>query len=72
MKPKRFLLTGGAVVRVYEKGAEVVRMYKTLLGSQGKGMNLYFQRHDRQADTCENFYVAMRDTNGVDFAYFLL
>ncbi|KEH21084.1 peptidase M1 family aminopeptidase N [Medicago truncatula] len=55
-------------------GAEVVRMYKTLLGSQGfrKGMDLYFKRHDGQAVTCEDFYAAMRDANDADFANFLL
>ncbi|KAG6781087.1 hypothetical protein POTOM_013970 [Populus tomentosa] len=58
---------------VYEKGAEVVRMYKTLLGSQGfrKGMDLYFKRHDGQAVTCEDFFAAMRDANDADFANFL-
>lgn len=61
-------------VTVYEKGAEVVRMYKTLLGSQGfrKGMDLYFKRHDGQAVTCEDFFAAMRDANDADFANFLL
>ncbi|XP_010533647.1 PREDICTED: puromycin-sensitive aminopeptidase isoform X3 [Tarenaya hassleriana] len=61
-------------VTVYEKGAEVVRMYKTLLGSQGfrKGMDLYFERHDGQAVTCEDFFAAMRDANNADFANFLL
>ncbi|KAG6606084.1 Puromycin-sensitive aminopeptidase, partial [Cucurbita argyrosperma subsp. sororia] len=61
-------------VTVYEKGAEVVRMYKTLLGSQGfrKGMDLYFKRHDGQAVTCEDFYAAMRDANNANFANFLL
>lgn len=61
-------------VTVYEKGAEVVRMYKTLLGSQGfrKGMDLYFKRHDGQAVTCEDFFAALRDANGADFANFLL
>ncbi|KAL7594709.1 hypothetical protein Lser_V15G30365 [Lactuca serriola] len=59
---------------VYEKGVEVVRMYKTLLGSEGfrKGTNLYFERHDGQAVTCEDFFLAMRDANNVDFANFLL
>ncbi|KAL8263843.1 hypothetical protein R6Q59_021973 [Mikania micrantha] len=59
---------------VYQKGAEVVRMYKTLLGSQGfrKGMDLYFQRHDGQAVTCEDFFAAMRDANHADFTNFLL
>ncbi|XP_016755759.1 puromycin-sensitive aminopeptidase isoform X3 [Gossypium hirsutum] len=61
-------------VTVYEKGAEVVRMYKTLLGTQGfrKGMDLYFKRHDGQAVTCEDFFAAMKDANGADFANFLL
>ncbi|XP_031275600.1 puromycin-sensitive aminopeptidase isoform X1 [Pistacia vera] len=61
-------------VTVYEKGAEVVRMYKTLLGSKGfrKGMDLYFKRHDGQAVTCEDFFAAMRDANDADFANFLL
>ncbi|KAJ4954357.1 hypothetical protein NE237_011140 [Protea cynaroides] len=61
-------------VTVYEKGAEVVRMYKTLLGSEGfrKGMDLYFRRHDGQAVTCEDFFAAMRDANGADLSNFLL
>ncbi|MBA0554675.1 hypothetical protein Golob_013768 [Gossypium lobatum] len=58
----------------YIKGAEVVRMYKTLLGTQGfrKGMDLCFKRHDGQAVTCEDFFSAMRDTTDADFANFLL
>lgn len=42
-------------VTVYEKGAEVVRLYSTLLGKAGfrKGMDLYFKRHDGQAVTCK-------------------
>ncbi|XP_077223914.1 peptidase M1 family protein [Tasmannia lanceolata] len=61
-------------VTVYEKGAEVVRMYQTLLGKSGfrQGMDLYFKRHDGQAVTCEDFFAAMRDANGADFANFLL
>lgn len=61
-------------VTVYEKGAEVVRMYKTLLGSSGfrKGMDLYFERHDGHAVTCEDFFAAMRDANDADFSNFLL
>ncbi|RZC52839.1 hypothetical protein C5167_021270 [Papaver somniferum] len=59
---------------VYRKGAQVVRMYKTLLGSQGfrRGMDLYFKRHDGQAVTCEDFHAAMRDANDADLANFLL
>jgi aminopeptidase N len=57
---------------VYEKGAEVVRMYATILGKEGfrKGMDLYFQRHDGQAVTCDDFRAAMADANGADFAGF--
>jgi aminopeptidase N len=57
---------------VYEKGAEVVRMYRTLLGPLGfrRGMDLYFRRHDGQAVTCDDFRAAMADANGVDFSQF--
>lgn len=53
---------------VYEKGAEVVRLYQTLLGREGfrKGMDLYFKRHDGQAVTVESFRNAMADANEVD------
>jgi aminopeptidase N len=57
---------------VYEKGAEVVRMYQTLVGRDGfrKGMDLYFERHDGQAVTCDDFRFAMADANGRDFTQF--
>jgi aminopeptidase N len=50
---------------VYEKGAEVVRMMHTLVGRDGfaKGMALYFQRHDGQAVTCDDFAQAIADAN---------
>ena len=59
-------------VTVYEKGAEVVRMYQTLLGREGfrKGMDLYFARHDGQAVTCDDFRAAMADANGRDLSQF--
>ena len=59
-------------VTVYEKGSEVVRMYQTLLGKDGfrKGMDLYFQRHDGQAVTCDDFLAAMADANGKDLSQF--
>ncbi|HJW55814.1 MAG TPA: aminopeptidase N [Burkholderiaceae bacterium] len=59
-------------VTVYEKGAEVVRMYQTLLGRDGfrKGMDLYFQRHDGHAVECDDFRAAMSDANGYDLAQF--
>jgi aminopeptidase N len=59
-------------VTVYEKGAEVVRMYQTLFGREGfrRGMDLYFQRHDGQAVTCDDFRQAMADANGRDLTQF--
>lgn len=57
---------------VYLKGAEVVRMYEALLGVDGfrKGMDLYFERHDGQAVTCDDFRAAMADANGIDLDQF--
>jgi aminopeptidase N len=57
---------------VYEKGAEVVRMIHTLVGSGGfrRGMDLYFRRHDGQAVTTDDFVAAMADANGADLAQF--
>ncbi len=57
---------------VYEKGAEVVRMLHTLLGAEGfrKGSDLYFQRHDGQAVTCDDFVNAMEAANSVDLTQF--
>lgn len=57
---------------IYEKGAEVIRMQHTLLGAEGfrKGMDLYFDRHDGQAVTIDDFVAAMEDANGVDFTQF--
>ena len=50
---------------VYEKGAEVVRMMHTLVGREGfaQGLKLYFQRHDGQAVTCDDFAQAIADAN---------
>ena len=50
---------------VYEKGAEVVRMMHTLVGREGfaRGMTLYFERHDGQAVTCDDFAQAIADAN---------
>ena len=57
---------------VYEKGAEVVRMYATIIGKASfrKGMDLYFQRHDGQAVTCDDFRAAMAEAGGVDLGQF--
>ncbi len=57
---------------IYEKGAEVVRMYQTLLGRDAfrKGMDLYFARHDGQAVTCDDFRAAMADAGQRDLSQF--
>jgi aminopeptidase N len=57
---------------VYSKGAEVVRMIHTFLGRDGfrRGVDLYFQRHDGQAVTTDDFVLAMQDSSGFDFAQF--
>ncbi|MCO5786099.1 aminopeptidase N [Pseudomonas sp. G11-1] len=57
---------------IYEKGAEVVRMLHTLLGAEGfrKGTDLYFERHDGQAVTCDDFITALEDANEADFTQF--
>ncbi|MYH14508.1 MAG: aminopeptidase N [Gammaproteobacteria bacterium] len=57
---------------VYEKGAEVVGMAQRLVGREGfrKGCDLYFDRHDGQAVTTEDFVAAMEDANGVDLGQF--
>ena len=57
---------------IYEKGAEVVRMLHTLLGETGfrKGCDLYFERHDGQAVTTEDFVSALEDANGANFTQF--
>jgi len=59
-------------VTVYNKGAEVIRMMQTLLGPDGfrRGMDLYFQRHDGQAVTCDDFVAALADANGADLRQF--
>jgi aminopeptidase N len=55
---------------VYEKGAEIIRMIHTLLGEENfqKGMQLYFERHDGSAATCDDFVQAMEDASNVDLS----
>ncbi|MBD1581400.1 aminopeptidase N [Pseudoalteromonas sp. S16_S37] len=61
-------------VTVYNKGAEVIRMMHTLLGEENfqKGMQLYFERHDGCAVTCDDFVAAMQDASNVDLRQFRL
>jgi aminopeptidase N len=57
---------------VYEKGAEVVRMLQTLLGPERfrAGTDLYFERHDGQAVTCDDFVQALTDASGTELKLF--
>ncbi|HYG47874.1 MAG TPA: aminopeptidase N [Allosphingosinicella sp.] len=59
---------------VYNKGAELIRMLHTLLGPERfrAGCDLYFERHDGQAVTCEDFVQAMEEASGEDLAQFRL
>lgn len=59
---------------VYEKGAEVIRMMRTLMGpaTYRKGTNLYFERHDGQAVTCDDFAQCMANASGLDLTQFKL
>ncbi|MFK8028413.1 MAG: aminopeptidase N [Gammaproteobacteria bacterium] len=58
---------------VYEKGSEVVRMYQTLFGKEGfkKGMQRYFEKHDGQAVTTDDFAAAMAEANDFELDNFL-
>src|SRR3954447_8532852 len=69
VRPQSFMeIRNFYTMTVYEKGAEVVRMQHTLLGEEKfqAGMRLYFQRHDGQAVTCDDFVQAMQDAAGKD------
>jgi len=73
VRPNSFIeISNFYTLTVYEKGAEVVGMLHTLLGAEGfrKGSDLYFERHDGQAVTCDDFVKAMEDANGVDLTQF--
>jgi len=73
VRPDSFIeINNFYTVTVYEKGAEVVRMYQSLLGRDGfaRGMELYFQRHDGAAVTVEEFLAAMADANHIDLSQF--
>jgi aminopeptidase N len=73
-RPESFIdITNFYTVTVYEKGAELCRMMRTLLGPQGfrKGTDLYFERHDGQAVTVEDFVKALADGSGKDLTQFM-
>ena len=73
VRPDSYLeISNFYTLTVYEKGAEVVRMMRTLLGAEAfrRGTDLYFDRHDGQAATCEDFVLSLEAASGADLAQF--
>ncbi len=73
VRPESYVeITNFYTLTVYEKGAEVVRMIYNLLGKETfrKGSDLYFDRHDGQAVTTDDFVKAMEDASGIDLGQF--
>ena len=75
VRPESYMeITNFYTLTIYEKGCEVVRMIRTLLGADmfRKGSDLYFERHDGQAVTTDDFVRAMEDATGRDLSQFRL
>jgi aminopeptidase N len=75
VRPDSYIeITNFYTATVYNKGAELIRMMKTILGEEKfrAGADLYFDRHDGQAVTCEDFVQAMEDASGIDLSRFRL
>lgn len=73
VRPEQYMeISNFYTLTIYEKGAEVVRMLHTLLGEETfrKGSDLYFERHDGQAVTCDDFIAAMESASGMDLTQF--
>src|SRR3989338_8572383 len=73
VRPDAFMeISNFYTLTVYEKGSEVVRMIRPLVGAEGfrKGSDLYFARHDGQAVTCDDFIRSMEEANGIDLTQF--
>jgi len=74
-RPRRYReINNFYTATVYEKGSEIVRMIKTILGAETfrDGMDLYFQRHDGEAATIEDFIKVFEDASGRDLSQFAL
>ena len=75
VRPRRYReINNFYTATVYEKGSEVVRMIRTILGAENfrKGMDLYFDRHDGDAATIEDFVKVFEDASGIDLGQFSL
>ena len=73
VRPDSFMeISNFYTLTIYEKGAEVVRMIRELIGAENfrKGSDLYFERHDGQAVTTEDFVLAMEEASGTDLTQF--
>lgn len=74
VRPPSFIeISNFYTLTVYEKGAEVVRMIHTLIGADAfrQGSDLYFERHDGEAATIEDFIQAMEEASGRDLTQFM-
>ncbi|MGX5840550.1 aminopeptidase N [Mesorhizobium sp. ArgA1] len=75
VRPRRYReINNFYTATVYEKGSEVVRMIRTILGAETfrAGMDLYFERHDGEAATIEDFLKVFEDASGRDLSQFAL
>ena len=75
VRPRRYReINNFYTATVYEKGSEVVRMIRTILGAEAfrDGMDLYFERHDGEAATVEDFIKVFEDVSGRDLSQFAL
>jgi aminopeptidase N len=75
VRPRRYReINNFYTATVYEKGSEVVRMIRTILGDEAfrRGMDLYFERHDGEAATIEDFLKVFEDASGRDLSQFSL
>ncbi|MGB4106733.1 MAG: aminopeptidase N [Alphaproteobacteria bacterium] len=75
IRPENYIeINNFYTMTVYEKGAEVIRMMRTLMGPETyrKATDLYFQRHDGHAATCDDFVKCMEDASGIDLTHFRL
>ncbi|MBA3910272.1 MAG: aminopeptidase N [Rhodobacter sp.] len=75
VRPESFVeINNFYTATVYEKGAEVIGMLKTLVGDQAytRALNLYFDRHDGDAATIEDWLKVFEDATGRDLAQFKL
>lgn len=75
IRPEEYIeINNFYTMTVYEKGAEVIRMFRTLMGAEAyrKATDLYFSRHDGQAATCEDWIACMAEASGLDLEQFKL